>query len=146
MRNGFALTLDAVIGVIIASAMLTAFFSFYNTPTQQATLHQRYAADTLFVLDQENVVNCTGVDETVINDTINDVIPSEFAYSYNITCFQVNGNTVTQTRNMQWSGLPTQSEVRFAARPIPVFQQHPVTGITRLDNISRAQIGVAPIQ
>lgn len=143
-RHGFALTLDAVIGIIIASSLLTAFFSFYDIPTQEATLHQRTASDALFILDEENIVNCTGVDENEINNTINETIPPEFSYSYNISCFEVDGSSTSFVRRMSWDGIDNRSDVSIAVRPIPVYIQHGQTGIPRLDNISRAEIGVAP--
>jgi hypothetical protein len=142
-RKAFVFTLEAVIGVLIGSSILTGFFAFYDLPTQQTTLHQRTATDALYILDEENILTGTpDTDEQDINDTLNSVIPPEFQYRFNVTYFNVAGGTVSATgEHANFSTLSPKSNVIYDVRPILIFDRS--GNFPQLDKIARVKIGVA---
>ncbi len=150
-RKGFAFTLDAVLGVIVATALLSGFIAFYEPPTHHVTVHHRLASDVAFILDAEGTVTCDGTDNDAVNTTINDLVPGQLDYTYNYTCFDVTGSSIgaaTGNGNSSNQGVEPADDLILAVRPIAIMEKED-SGCSQhcaktLGKIARLEVGISP--
>ncbi len=140
MKKGFALTLDAVIAILITSSLLAGVSYFWSDISRNELVLDRMAADVLFILDHNETLK--GMDETKIDNTISDLLPSSVDYDYNITYYDVPGLTLIGSNST--STLDQNQDILVTVRTIPIFENESSSvPIKELDMIAKAKLEVS---
>ena len=113
--KGFALSMDAIIAVLIAVTATAAVVSVLSTSESQAysnmPLH-RTAQDALTLMDKQGTLKSfftlsTSDAQSEINDTFSYYLPPHMKARMNVTIYSYNSSVFTATKNFSFSqGTP----------------------------------------